>query len=180
MTVTIKVEGLQQLGESLRGLAREVQQKAARAATAAAARVIRKAAQANAPVDSGALKAGIVIKRIPPGESSLTSEHIVTVSTRQMRKYAAKSRAAIVELEGPIRSVNVNGRKVRNQKLLARKEEFEDLGDFFYAKFLEFGTVKMPARPFMQPAFAQNKSQAVEAAKKVLAAHIKRAGKRGK
>lgn len=36
-----------------------------------------------------------------------------------------------------------------------------DKGDnskIFYGKFLEFGTSKMPARPFLQPAYEKNKS----------------------
>jgi HK97 gp10 family phage protein len=28
--------------------------------------------------------------------------------------------------------------------------------DFYYAKFVEFGTTKMKARPFMQPAYEEN------------------------
>jgi len=34
-----------------------------------------------------------------------------------------------------------------------------DNSKIFYGKFIEFGTSKMPARPFMQPAFEKNKNE---------------------
>lgn len=33
---------------------------------------------------------------------------------------------------------------------------------FFYAKFIEWGTSKKPARPFMQPAYEQNKKTIID------------------
>jgi len=35
-----------------------------------------------------------------------------------------------------------------------------DISDVFYLKFIEFGTSKMPARPFLAPAFEKNKGEA--------------------
>lgn len=46
--------------------------------------------------------------------------------------------------------------------------------DAFYARFLEFGTVKMSPRPFLGPALEANVNQATEAMKKRLAARIER------
>lgn len=46
--------------------------------------------------------------------------------------------------------------------------------DAFYARFLEFGTVKMSPRPFLGPALETNVNQATEAMKKRLAARIER------
>jgi HK97 gp10 family phage protein len=40
--------------------------------------------------------------------------------------------------------------------------EKSDNSDFFYAKFLEWGTPKMLARPFMQPAFNSKKKKAFD------------------
>lgn len=102
---------------------------------------------------------------------------MVTVSTREMRKYVVKSRAAIVELHGPIAPSVVNGKTVRARKLLGRNESYESFGDLFYAQFVEFGTAKMSARPFMRPAFDQNKERAVEVMKATLARGIERATK---
>jgi len=43
---------------------------------------------------------------------------------------------------------------------------------YWYWKFLEFGTVKMPAQPFMRPAFDTLKEKATEAIRDYLAARI--------
>ena len=37
-----------------------------------------------------------------------------------------------------------------------------DNSAFFYAKFIEWGTSRMPARPFMQPAYEQNKKEILD------------------
>jgi HK97 gp10 family phage protein len=37
-----------------------------------------------------------------------------------------------------------------------------DNNDFFYGKFLEFGTEKMDAQPFMEPAFIEKRQQALD------------------
>lgn len=176
-SVTVKVEGLRELGERMRTLSDDVNNRIARAATAAGAVVIRDAARANAPVRTGALKKGIVVKRLPKSESAgLTSQHIVTVSTREMKKYTNKSRAAVVELQGPIAPVNIGGKTYRAKKLLGRKENYVSAGDFFYANFIEFGTVKMPAKPFLRPAYDLNKERAVDAIKNRIEARLKKAG----
>lgn len=174
--VTVKVEGLKQLGDRMKTLSEDVNKRIARAATAAGAAVIKKAAQDLVPVRTGALKKGIVVKRIPKSESGLTSEHIVTVSSRQMKKYAAKSRAAVVELHGPIAPQISNGKTYRAKKLLGRKESYVSLGDFFYAHFVEYGTSRMAAKPFMRPAFDQNKGRAVDAIKDRIAKRLAKAG----
>jgi HK97 gp10 family phage protein len=158
---TVRVQGLQPLGEALKRLTADVSGKAARQATAAAARVVRNAARAAAPKKTGALRAGIVIKR--ERQTDLTAEYVVTISTREMLKYVDKSRNAIVELQGPIAPRVVNGRLIRPKKLLARKETWESYGDLFYGRFAEFGTVKQTPTPFMRPALDQNVQQAIDA-----------------
>ena len=85
-TVTVRVEGLRELGERMKGLSEDVNKRIARAATAAGAVVIRNAAQKNAPVDTGNLQKNIIVKRLPKGESTLTSEHIVTIRKGRLTK----------------------------------------------------------------------------------------------
>ena len=43
---------------------------------------------------------------------------------------------------------------------------------FFYGKFLEYGTSKMTARPFMGPAQAESKKQALETIRQTLKAGL--------
>lgn len=52
--------------------------------------------------------------------------------------------------------------------------------DAWYWRFVEFGTTKMPARPFMRPAFEKLKGDVVELIAKRIAARIKRYERRGK
>ncbi|MDP9991967.1 HK97 gp10 family phage protein [Variovorax boronicumulans] len=142
-SVTVKVEGLRELGERMKSLSEDVNNRIARAATAAGAVVIRNAAQAKVPVDTGNLKKNIIVKRLPKGESAgLTSEHIVTVRKGKLTK----------------------------------KQKSTGLKDAYYGQFIEFGTVKAPARPFLRPAFDQNKEKAVDAIKSRIDARLKKAG----
>jgi HK97 gp10 family phage protein len=43
---------------------------------------------------------------------------------------------------------------------------------FFYGKFLEYGTSKMTARPFMGPAKAESKKQVLETIRQTLKAGL--------
>lgn len=83
MTITVKINGIQELTARMRGMSQEMNLKTARAATGAGAQVIKKLAIANViaspSVDEGDLKDNIIAKRIPPRDSPYTSEHIVTV-----------------------------------------------------------------------------------------------------
>lgn len=141
-SVTLKIDGLSDLGKRLQTLSADMQGKVARAATAAGAVVIKNSAIQKAPEDTGNLKKNIIAKRLPKSETSLTSEHIVTV---RKGKKTAKQKAAGIR-------------------------------DAYYASFVEFGTAKMAAQPFLRPAFDQNKERAVDAMKNRLEARIKKAG----
>jgi len=60
-----------------------------------------------------------------------------------------------IKTKGGIKYVEVGITKADNSKI-------------FYAKFFEWGTNKMPARPFMQPAFERNGAQATEIIKQTV------------
>lgn len=172
MAERFEVAGLRQLGEAMRGLSEDVQKKISRQAVAAGAGVVRKAARDKAPKKTGALRAGIVMKRVK--DTPLTEEYVVTISTKEMKKYVQKSRSSIVELQGPTAPKLVNGKMVRAKKLLGRKDSYESWGDLYYGRFIEFGTVKMPARPFLRPALEDNVQRATQAIADRLAARIKK------
>lgn len=153
-SVTVKVEGLRELGLRLKDLSTDMQKKVARAATNAAAQIIKKRAKQLAPiapapyrVDDGT-KAGqivrpgnigknIVTKRV--ANSPLTSEHVVAVRGKRKDGYA--NRIGVLQ---------------------------------------EFGTVKQAPQPFMRPAFDQEKGFAVAAMKQKLRDRIELAEKGGK
>lgn len=152
MKTSVKVEGLQELQQRLRALSEDFQKKIPAQATSAGAAIIKKAAIAGAPKDTGQLRSHIVIKRLPPGERTATSQHIVTVK-KITRKYANTKRN---------RQTNRAGKTYR-------------LDIAYYWRHVEFGTVKMAARPFMRPAFEQNKERAKEAIIERIRTRIERA-----
>jgi HK97 gp10 family phage protein len=133
------VKGLRELGIAMQSLSADMAGKIARQATAAGAGVVRKAARDKAPRDSGNLRAAIIMKRIPKRQTRLTEEYIVTP------------------------------RKGKTRDAKAGKAGTGKLGkDAFYARFVEFGTVKMPASPFIRPALENNVKTATDAIAKRL------------
>jgi HK97 gp10 family phage protein len=144
-TTRVQVLGLRQLGEAMRLLSSDVALKVARAATAAAAQPVKKAAIrniVNSPsVQTGSLRDSVIVKRLGRAESALTSEHIVTVRGR--------------------------GKLIKKGKNKGQHQTSAP-----HAHFVEFGTVNMPPEPFLQPAFEEQKGNAVEAMKNKLAARI--------
>ena len=126
----------------------------ARAALAKGARVFRDQAITNAPRDSGLLQESIVARRDSrPGLVGAAEAYYVGVR-RKARRYANTKR---------------NRGKGR-----AGKTYFVD-GTAFYWLFLEFGTEKMAARPFLRPAFEARKEDALNTVVFELGAGIDRA-----
>jgi HK97 gp10 family phage protein len=119
----VKLEGLEELKANLEALGKEVATKVGIRATREAAKAVAEAVRAYAPI----------------GTQS-------TVRTRRRRD----GTIAIADY-GRLRD-NIRVRRAR-----ARKETTITFnvttGNAFWGKFLEFGTVHMPARPWMRPAF---------------------------
>jgi HK97 gp10 family phage protein len=64
-------------------------------------------------------------------------------------------------------------RKGKSRDVKAAKRGEGRLGkDAFYARFMEFGTVKMPAQPFLRPALEENVQAATDAIAKRLKQRI--------
>lgn len=139
---TVRVAGLKELGERMKGVSEDVNRRIGRAAVAAGAKVIADSARTKAPVDTGNLRKNIITKRLPPGESQLTSEYIVTVRKGKITK----------------------------------KQKDRGIKDAFYGRFVEFGTAKTPAQPFLRPAYDENKEKAVEAIKERIATRLAKVG----
>lgn len=144
-TRSVQVQGLSQLGQTLKALGTEMQARVARRATNAAAQVVKKAViaavedpRAAAPykvegelVFPGNISRNVIVKRIPPAETDLTSEHIVTVRGKAAHGYASR-----------------------------------------IASLQEWGTVKMAPRPFFTPGYESSKGEALEAMSESLRADI--------
>lgn len=141
------VAGLRELAQACRELPERVGRSALREATSAGAAVIREEAKARAPVYTGEVTAG----HPPPGT---------------LRKAVAMYRNN--SASGPLKQVFSVG--VRHGK--SRQKVGKTNRDAYYWRFVEFGTAKMSARPFLRPAFEATKVRAVETIAAVLRQRI--------
>lgn len=143
MSVSVKVSGLKELGKNLQALDKKVRNRISVKAMRAGGRIIRDSARAKAPVlqesvphrRKGTLKRSIV-ERTKVGKNGKTTT-IVAVR-------------------------NLSGKQIAKFKGKTGKSGAKNPNDPFYWRFVEFGTSKMPAKPFMRPAFEQNKQRAAQ------------------
>lgn len=147
-TVKIELKGFKELGQALKEFGPHVAKNGLRSADFAGARVIRDAAKENVPVDTGLLKSQIYAAR------RRTPEHVATYSIR-------------VRAKGKVTKV----RRLKGKYTTAAPPPV-------YGKFLEFGTSKMAARPWLRPALLSNADKAIEAIKAGLSKAIERAAKK--
>lgn len=127
------LQGFKELAEKLKQLGPKVAKNGLRRATSAGAAIVRNDARKRAPVDTGEMKRDIMMKRTKDAKGGPTVGSNYVVYVRSGKK----SRAA-----GKKRNVD---------------------RDSYYWKFVEFGTAKAPAQPFLRPAFEANKAAAVTA-----------------
>ena len=146
MANSVRIDGLDGVLDRLKALPPEIVSKnggPARRALFRGAKIIRESAKAKAPVRSGFLR-----------------EQIVAMRSREPRRHGA-SEMYSVGIKGGAR------RKYANTKRNVRKgragEEYQTAGNAYYWRFIEFGTARMPARPFLRPAFESNKDAALNA-----------------
>ena len=105
-----------------------------------AGKLLQEDMQRRVRVKTGALKENIIVTKKRTGNKDMI-EVDVTV------RYKAKAYAD-------------NSRNRRTGKI---GQSYKNYGPLFYARFLEFGTWKMPGGfPFMRPAFEANKEQLPE------------------
>jgi len=86
----------------------------------------------------------------------------------------AKGTSAFTDRTGKLRRLlKTSGVKTKDGiKYVLVGIDKSDNSQIFYGKFLEFGTTKMSARPFLQPALEKNKSTVNEIIKDTLKAAL--------
>lgn len=150
-TVSVEVRGLRELGRQLAELQKDIQTKVARSAVSAGAQVIRKLAKAKAPASTSPA----LTPEVPPGylRDSIIARR--QTKSRKTAEYAV--------------TVRHKGKRANLRK--------DGTNPYQVGIFNEFGTVKMPARPFMRPAFEQGKQAALEQIQKRLRDRIAKANR---
>jgi HK97 gp10 family phage protein len=154
MPELIRVDGLKELQAKLLALGVEYGTKAAynpvRRALNKAARVVRDSAKQRVRKDTGTLRDNIIVtSKGRPDPNGFISAKVVVRSKAKAYKDNARNR----------RAGKVGG-------------AYKNYGPLFYARFLEFGTSKMKAYPFLRPAFDENKGALPEMIKTALAEAI--------
>lgn len=149
----VQIEGLDQLAAALKELPKRLAKNGLRAAVYAGAKVIRDEAKLKAPVAIHALGPN----QPPPGtlKRSVIMKQIPELSNQQKQTFFVTVR---------------RGKQYRNQ---GKKGNLSQ--DAWYWRFVEFGTTRMAAQPFLRPAFDVKKNEAVTAITKRLAERIEQA-----
>ncbi len=148
--MTVKIEGLEQLKKALNQLPVEIQQRSLRSAVSAGAKVVVDAAIAKAPTDTGSLKKAIY--RYRSRSQSGTGRETYYVGVRKGKKAYADT--------------------ARNRRLNRVGKKYTVQGEAYYWRFLEFGTAKMQARPFLRPAFEGSRTKILDVMKQRLGKSI--------
>lgn len=147
---SVRIEGLKELAAALRALPEKVARNGLRAGVYAGAKVIQDEARLRAPVYTGPVEQG----HPPPGTLKRS------IIMKQIREESGPRNQVFYVL---VRS----GKKYRKQGKKGDKSQ-----DAFYWRWVEFGSMKMAARPFLRPAFEAKKQAAVEAMKEKLAERV--------
>jgi bacteriophage protein of unknown function (DUF646) len=137
----VKVEGLSQIHKALSELGRKVSNKIAVKAMREGGKIVQEQARQNAPVISQSTpyrRAGTLKKAIKSSTKVLKNGKIGTV----------------------VRVKTLTTKQIETFKVRSGKKGALNPKDPYYWRFLEFGTSKMPAKPFMRPAFEQTKEKA--------------------
>jgi HK97 gp10 family phage protein len=144
---TVSISGLSDLEKALTQFADRLQKNVLVGGVRAGANVFRKEARANAAVAEKAIIKAFSGKKITV-QPGFMKKNVMSWKLR-------KSPYAVTF------SVGIVGWKNRFSKLFP-----------FWWRFIEFGTSKMAAKPFLRPAFESKKMEAIETMKKYLAARI--------
>ena len=146
----MQVDGLDKLSAALRELPARIGRNVLRGSVAAAAAMVRVEVWNKAPVHEGEVSRG----HPPPGtlRRAIYQKQIAELSSLQRQVFYVGVR---------------HGKKYQNQGKHGNLSQ-----DAYYWRFVEFGTSKMVARPFLRPAFEAKKSQAVDALRDYLVERI--------
>jgi HK97 gp10 family phage protein len=147
----ISIQGFEDFKRQLALLPGRVGRNVLRGAVNAGATVIRKEVALRAPEYTGPVAEG----HPPPG----------TLKRAVYQKQIAELSSAVQQ------TFFVGVRAGKRQQTLKRGGKTVNL-DAYYGRFVEFGTSKMSARPFLRPAFEAKKEAAIEAMRAYMAERI--------
>ncbi|NYT76552.1 HK97 gp10 family phage protein [Alcaligenaceae bacterium] len=162
MKTSMHMSGLRELGQAFAALNDDIQKKAGRNAVSAGANVIKKEAKKLVPV--------LAVDTITRNPGTIK---------KNIRSKAVKKKDGTFEARVWVKGLGA--KKISAFKASTGNAAKDNPDDPFYWHFVEFGTAKAPAQPFMRPAFEQQKVVAAEKIKSNLLNRInKEAARIGK
>jgi HK97 gp10 family phage protein len=142
-----KLQGTDDVLRKMRALPVKLQKKALNASLRKGAAIVKKAAVARA-------------QRFDDPHTPMKVYKEIVVRTNA--KAGLRAGGAMVQV-----GVMGGAKRYKNTKENRRKKRvggsYEGPGNVYYWRFLEFGTAKMKAQPFMRPALADNADSAISA-----------------
>jgi HK97 gp10 family phage protein len=163
MADIVKITGLKEVADALRALPSELAGRNGgpiRGALFAATREMRDEAERLAPEDTGNLRRNIIIYRDRnPGGIGAAEHYVVTIRVGR-RSRRVKRAYRLGKINSRLRALTGT--------------------DAWYGVFKEFGTAKMPAEPFLRPAFEARKMSSVSTFVRELRKGVARAAARAK
>lgn len=148
----MKIQGLKELNKQLGQLAADLRPKVLKSAVRAAFKPVLASAQEKVPVDTGELRAGIVIATAQ--KDTTVAAGLTIVNNSAALKQGRMAAAAFGQAQG-------RGDPARRWHLT------------------ELGTRNQAAQPFLRPAIDENQDTVVEGLKTELDKRIKKAVKKG-
>jgi HK97 gp10 family phage protein len=161
---TVAIAGLKELLKGLAALPDELAKGPIYAALRGAGNIVRQEAIARAPV---------LNDNDPMALSGRRKPGTIRRAIRVSRSRINKGQNGLYEVIVRVKPLKAAQRKKFKQA--SGKAGRDNPDDPFYWWWVEFGTSKMAKRPFLRPAFAETKSQQLEAMRKRMAAGIARA-----
>lgn len=155
MAEEVKIHGLKDVQKALRALPKEIRKREVQKALRPGAKVIQAMAKQLAPTGEGFLK-NVNSKAWLHFKGTLANSIVIRAEKKRFLLDTAKLRIGVLSSS---RDINIGA---------------------YYWRFVEFGTSKMKAQPFLTPAFERTKYAANELIKKALLKGVQRQARRVK
>lgn len=151
--MTLSIKGLDSLKSQLETIAKETQAKVLKSAMRAAFKRVKESAQAKVPVDTGALRAGIVVAGAQTPSGYAVGLKVVNNSTAM--KQARVAAAAFGEGQSASQPARM-------------------------WHLIELGNAKKAAQPFLRPAIDENAQGVVDQLGREVTKRVKAAARKGR